>query len=599
MKHIFFKTRKLLVFVLFCLCLVLTSCGETKDVTITVNYNTNGGNEIASMTFNTEQISSFVLPQNPTKEGYDFVGWYIDSEYTTAFTTLDSNLDVITLYAKWEEKKVEDPEEPYIPTEEDLIGTWYANGTILEFKENKKAVLTMSQGTYNASYSISSAGKISVITTVSNMPLVLSGFLEDEAITFKLFGEELEFIKVGADDIERIKYPNFSRLNGIDFSSHISSKLDLNVDLGDEALKQMLEDLRIKFLEKYFEEGLEEPNDLDESNGENNDDEETEAVNRNIKATIQFDYDVSGILEKIAVDDINNLKAYLTFKGEINIESDAENFEEAKFDAIEVALSEFVVYILDGYAYVQMNLPIKEESDIEGEYTYKNEETYGYINLKELFEIVKEDSDGEIDIQKILNDIPFEMIASLLLSGDTSSVFDMKTILSMASSFGITSDMVNTINDIINSFTPEKSVDGNKTTYVLSNDNVKNGINGIVNFLKDNKSIIDLLIRASNGEAINEEDYEKLVRGLEELRNLVNDNVNIKSLKLETITEDDKINNVASDIDIEISLDQNKLFFINIQNSSEIHINDYEATIDYPDFSNYVNIAGIVQGYND
>ena len=72
-----------------------------------------------------------------------------------------------------------------------------------------------------------------------------------------------------------------------------------------------------------------------------------------------------------------------------------------------------------------MNLPIKEESDIEGEYTYKNEETYGYINLAELFEIVKEDSDGEIDIQKILNDIPFEMIASLLLSGDTSSGFDM------------------------------------------------------------------------------------------------------------------------------------------------------------------------------
>ena len=72
-------------------------------VTKKVIFNSNGGSAVE-----TQQVAQYekvVKPADPTREGYGFIGWYMDSELTTAF---DFDLLIAEdqiLYAKW--KKTE------------------------------------------------------------------------------------------------------------------------------------------------------------------------------------------------------------------------------------------------------------------------------------------------------------------------------------------------------------------------------------------------------------------------------------------------------------------------------------------------------------
>src|SRR3989339_83279 len=70
---------------------------ETNTVTIT--FEESGGSAVLDITqdFNT----AVTAPNNPTKEGYTFGGWYSDVELTTAYTFTVMPAQNITLYAKW------------------------------------------------------------------------------------------------------------------------------------------------------------------------------------------------------------------------------------------------------------------------------------------------------------------------------------------------------------------------------------------------------------------------------------------------------------------------------------------------------------------
>jgi uncharacterized repeat protein (TIGR02543 family) len=66
----------------------------------TVNFNSNGGSAVDSITQNYN--TDVAKPADPTKEGYTFAGWYSDSGLTTAVTwpyTLGAS--DVTFYAKW------------------------------------------------------------------------------------------------------------------------------------------------------------------------------------------------------------------------------------------------------------------------------------------------------------------------------------------------------------------------------------------------------------------------------------------------------------------------------------------------------------------
>ncbi|TXK85571.1 InlB B-repeat-containing protein [Paenibacillus sp. N3.4] len=65
----------------------------------TVTYNSNDGSSVVSQNVNYNENAS--KPQDPTKNGYTFAGWYTDSEFNTAFDFKTSITSHLTLYAKW------------------------------------------------------------------------------------------------------------------------------------------------------------------------------------------------------------------------------------------------------------------------------------------------------------------------------------------------------------------------------------------------------------------------------------------------------------------------------------------------------------------
>ena len=65
-----------------------------------VEFETNGGSEVAGM--NVIDGYTLELPEDPTKEGYLFHGWYTDDKLTEQFYSHTPVTDELTLYAKWD-----------------------------------------------------------------------------------------------------------------------------------------------------------------------------------------------------------------------------------------------------------------------------------------------------------------------------------------------------------------------------------------------------------------------------------------------------------------------------------------------------------------
>ena len=69
------------------------------EVTYTVTFETNGGSAVSTQTVLTGQKAT--EPEIPTREGYQFAGWYSDSGLTTSYDFDHSVTGNVTLYAKW------------------------------------------------------------------------------------------------------------------------------------------------------------------------------------------------------------------------------------------------------------------------------------------------------------------------------------------------------------------------------------------------------------------------------------------------------------------------------------------------------------------
>ena len=75
---------------------------EKIDVKYTITFNANGGSEVSTIEYYNES-EEITLPE-PTKEGYNFIGWYEDENFTgeKVITIAKGTARNITLYAKWE-----------------------------------------------------------------------------------------------------------------------------------------------------------------------------------------------------------------------------------------------------------------------------------------------------------------------------------------------------------------------------------------------------------------------------------------------------------------------------------------------------------------
>lgn len=88
--------------------------GSVATTTYTVTFETNGGNKIDSVKVCKNGTLSKLT--EPTKDGFDFDGWYSDKALKTAYDFDTKVTKSFTLYAKWTEKATE-PDKPTEPTE--------------------------------------------------------------------------------------------------------------------------------------------------------------------------------------------------------------------------------------------------------------------------------------------------------------------------------------------------------------------------------------------------------------------------------------------------------------------------------------------------
>lgn len=97
-----------------------------------IDFNSNGGSKVSSeFYFYYEQVKA---PKNPTKEGYSFMGWYLDEALTIECKFPFYPTENLILYAKWEE---------IIIIEYVTVNFYDANNNLLQTKNHEKGqVLT-------------------------------------------------------------------------------------------------------------------------------------------------------------------------------------------------------------------------------------------------------------------------------------------------------------------------------------------------------------------------------------------------------------------------------------------------------------------------
>lgn len=79
-----------------------TGGGGSGSASCTVSFESNGGSKIANQTAAKGSVAK--EPTAPTRDGYDFAGWYADKELKTKYDFSEKVTKSITLYAKWIKK---------------------------------------------------------------------------------------------------------------------------------------------------------------------------------------------------------------------------------------------------------------------------------------------------------------------------------------------------------------------------------------------------------------------------------------------------------------------------------------------------------------
>ena len=92
---------------------VLQSAIDALESRLTVTFESNGGTPVTAM--KVASGSKLGALPVPTKDGFDFLGWYKDITLTQLWTSEDAVTASITLYAGWKAKSTIDPVTPVIP----------------------------------------------------------------------------------------------------------------------------------------------------------------------------------------------------------------------------------------------------------------------------------------------------------------------------------------------------------------------------------------------------------------------------------------------------------------------------------------------------
>ena len=78
----------------------LTSKGSLYENPITLSFDSNGGSAVEPMMADSGKAIT-IMPEEPTRDGFTFAGWYTDSALTSKFLEKIASEEDATLYAKW------------------------------------------------------------------------------------------------------------------------------------------------------------------------------------------------------------------------------------------------------------------------------------------------------------------------------------------------------------------------------------------------------------------------------------------------------------------------------------------------------------------
>ena len=218
-----------------------TPTPESDSSAHTVTFITNGGSKVAAQ--KVAHGKKVTYPDEPTKEGYKFEGWYSDSALTKPFEFNDPITDDIMVYAKWSENGKSASPSP----------TPAAKGTALVDEKGKANYVVLSEGKTDAadpsknemptvSYTGTTnkkAKKITVPDTVTLNGLVYrvdtigAGALKgNKKITTVTIGKNVKVIEKNA-------FAGCTKLKTVNCKSEVLYKIGANAFKGDGKLTKI------------------------------------------------------------------------------------------------------------------------------------------------------------------------------------------------------------------------------------------------------------------------------------------------------------------------------------------------------------------------
>lgn len=129
--------------------------------TYTVKFETNGGSEVENQ--KVKSNSKVTKPEDPTREGYKFEGWFVDEELESAYDFDTKVTKSFTLYAKWEEEY----KNPFVDVKR---SQWFYDA--IKFANQNKIFNGMSSTTFEPDTAMTRAMFVTVLYRLVGEPEV-------------------------------------------------------------------------------------------------------------------------------------------------------------------------------------------------------------------------------------------------------------------------------------------------------------------------------------------------------------------------------------------------------------------------------------------
>lgn len=103
-KHVKISVKALDFIIVACIAvIIIVAALDMRNPGFTITFDSKGGSDVAPQNQMYGELLS--VPEDPTREGYEFTGWYLDHACDDAWDEAEDIIEMdITLYAGWEKK---------------------------------------------------------------------------------------------------------------------------------------------------------------------------------------------------------------------------------------------------------------------------------------------------------------------------------------------------------------------------------------------------------------------------------------------------------------------------------------------------------------